>query len=244
MRILVTGGGGFLGSHLVERLESDGDDVFVARSADYDLTTMDDTPRLFADAGAELVFHLAAVVGGIGANRANPGRFWSTRTRSWASQLIEAAPHRLPKFVTSAPSAPTRSSRPSRSPRTTSGTATRRRRTRRTASPRRCCLVQVPRPTASSTASTRSSCSRPTCTGRGDNFDPQTSHVIPALIRKMRRAARATRSCSGATARRRASSCTSTTAPRRPRPAAERYDGAARSTSAPARRSRSVTWRT
>ena len=71
MRALVTGGGGFLGSHLVERLRSEDHDVFVARRAGYDLTSADDTARLFADAKPELVFHLAAEVGGIGANRAN-----------------------------------------------------------------------------------------------------------------------------------------------------------------------------
>ena len=50
MRVLVTGGGGFVGSHLVERLERGGDDVFVARRRDYDLTRWDDAERLFADA--------------------------------------------------------------------------------------------------------------------------------------------------------------------------------------------------
>ena len=75
-RTLVTGGGGFLGSHLVERLEAAGHDVFVARRRDYDLTRFDDAERLFAEARPELVFHLAAEVGGIGANRANPGRYW------------------------------------------------------------------------------------------------------------------------------------------------------------------------
>ena len=75
-RILVTGGGGFLGSHLVERLERDGHDVVSARRRDYDLTRPEDTARLFADSEPELVFHLAAEVGGIGANRANPGRYW------------------------------------------------------------------------------------------------------------------------------------------------------------------------
>jgi GDP-L-fucose synthase len=75
-RTLVTGGGGFLGSHLVERLEAAGHDVVVARRRDYDLTRWDDAERLFEDARPELVFHLAAEVGGIGANRANPGRYW------------------------------------------------------------------------------------------------------------------------------------------------------------------------
>jgi GDP-L-fucose synthase len=76
MRVLVTGGGGFVGSHLVERLTAAGDDVYVARRRDYDLTHWDDAERLFADARPERVFHLAAEVGGIGANRANPGRYW------------------------------------------------------------------------------------------------------------------------------------------------------------------------
>ncbi len=76
MTVLVTGGGGFLGSHLVERLRAEGGDPFVARRRDYDLTRWEDAERLFRDATPELVFHLAAEVGGIGANRANPGRYW------------------------------------------------------------------------------------------------------------------------------------------------------------------------
>ena len=75
-RTLVTGGAGFLGSRLVERLEDAGSDVFVPRRADYDLTRRDDAERLFHDADPEVVYHLAAEVGGIGANRANPGRYW------------------------------------------------------------------------------------------------------------------------------------------------------------------------
>ena len=76
MRILVTGGAGFLGSHLVERLRADGHDPFVARRQDYDLTLAGDTERLYRDAKPDLVFHLAGEVGGIGANRENPGRYW------------------------------------------------------------------------------------------------------------------------------------------------------------------------
>ena len=76
MRTLVTGGGGFLGTHVVERLQREGIDPVVARRREYDLTRWDDTERLFHHAKPDLVLHLAAEVGGIGANRANPGRYW------------------------------------------------------------------------------------------------------------------------------------------------------------------------
>jgi len=99
MRVLVTGGGGFLGSHLVERLEADGHDVVVARSADYDLTSMPDTARMFDDADAELLFHLAAEVGGIGANRANPGRYWYANLMMGANVLEQARLHATRKLV-------------------------------------------------------------------------------------------------------------------------------------------------
>ena len=99
MRILVTGGGGFLGSHLVERLESDGHDVMAARSADYDLTSMPDAARMFDDAGADLVYHLAAEVGGIGANRANPGRYWYSNVVMGANVLEQARLHQTAKLV-------------------------------------------------------------------------------------------------------------------------------------------------
>jgi GDP-L-fucose synthase len=99
VRALVTGGRGFLGSHLVERLEADGHDVVVARSVDYDLTAMDDTARMFDDGDAELVFHLAAEVGGIGANRANPGRYWFANLAMGANVLEQARLHSTPKLV-------------------------------------------------------------------------------------------------------------------------------------------------
>ena len=99
-RALVTGGGGFLGSHLVARLEDTGHDVFVARRRDYDLTRYDDTERLFEDARPELVFHLAAEVGGIGANRANPGRYWYANLMMGAHVLELARLHETRKVVT------------------------------------------------------------------------------------------------------------------------------------------------
>jgi GDP-L-fucose synthase len=98
-RALVTGGGGFLGSHLVERLERDSHEVIVARQADYDLTSMDDVARMFDDAGPDLVFHLAAEVGGIGANRANPGRYWYANLMMGAHVLEQARLHDTSKLV-------------------------------------------------------------------------------------------------------------------------------------------------
>jgi len=99
MRVLVTGGGGFLGSHLVERLRAEGIEPFVARRRDYDLTHEADTERLFADADPELVFHLAAEVGGIGANRANPGRYWYANLVMGANVLEQARVRGVAKSV-------------------------------------------------------------------------------------------------------------------------------------------------
>jgi GDP-L-fucose synthase len=76
-RVMVTGGGGFLGQAVVRRLEASGaTDVFVPRSRQYDLRTRAGIAAALADGNPRLVIHLAAVVGGIGANRDNPGRFF------------------------------------------------------------------------------------------------------------------------------------------------------------------------
>jgi GDP-L-fucose synthase len=90
-RVCVTGGGGFLGSFVVEELERRGcRDIFVPRRKQYDLTTTDGIERLFADARPQVLFHLAAVVGGIGANRHNPGSFFYANA-IMGIQLIEYA---------------------------------------------------------------------------------------------------------------------------------------------------------
>src|SRR5512138_17402 len=76
-RVVVTGGAGFLGGFVVDELRRRGArDVFVPRSAEYDLVDMEAVKRLYRDARPTLVLHLAAKVGGIGANRDNPGRFF------------------------------------------------------------------------------------------------------------------------------------------------------------------------
>jgi GDP-L-fucose synthase len=99
MRTLVTGGAGFLGSHLVERLEVAGHDVAVPRRREYDLTHEEDAVRLFRESSPELVFHLAAEVGGIGANRANPGRYWYANLAMGANVLEQCRLHEVPKLV-------------------------------------------------------------------------------------------------------------------------------------------------
>jgi len=99
VKVLVTGGGGFLGSYVVERFRAAGDEPFVARRADYDLTSPEDTARLFADAAPELVVHLAAEVGGIGANRANPGRYWYANLMMGAHVLEQCRSSGVRKLV-------------------------------------------------------------------------------------------------------------------------------------------------
>jgi GDP-L-fucose synthase len=74
-RVLVTGGGGFFGSFMVDALRARGANVFVPRSREYNLVEREACRRAIADSNAEIVFHLAARVGGIGANRDNPGLF-------------------------------------------------------------------------------------------------------------------------------------------------------------------------
>jgi GDP-L-fucose synthase len=76
-RVLVTGGGGFLGSHVIEKLRQAGcRNIFVVRSREYDLTKEDQVARLYREHPAQVVIHLAGLVGGIGANKNYPGQFF------------------------------------------------------------------------------------------------------------------------------------------------------------------------
>jgi GDP-L-fucose synthase len=89
-RVLVTGGNGFLGRQVVKRLEAAGALVTAPRHDDFDLRTREGVDGALAEARPELVVHLAAVVGGIGANRENPGRFFYDNA-IMGIQLMEAA---------------------------------------------------------------------------------------------------------------------------------------------------------
>ncbi|CUS37613.1 GDP-L-fucose synthase [Candidatus Nitrospira nitrosa] len=99
-RVVVTGGAGFLGSFVVDLLRDKGcRQIVVPRSKDYDLVQMDAVQRLYSDARPDLVIHLAARVGGIGANQANPGRFFYDNLMM-GTQLIEVGRQGgLKKFV-------------------------------------------------------------------------------------------------------------------------------------------------
>jgi GDP-L-fucose synthase len=89
-RVLVTGGNGFLGRQVVKRLEAAGALVTAPRHDDFDLRTREGVDGALAEARPELVVHLAAVVGGIGANREYPGRFFYDNAMM-GIQLMEAA---------------------------------------------------------------------------------------------------------------------------------------------------------
>lgn len=98
-KIAVTGGGGFLGSHLVAKLKEKSGGVFVPRSAEYDLRRAENIDRMYDDAAPDIVIHLAAIVGGIGANSKSPGSFFYDNLIMGA-QLIEMGRLRgLEKFV-------------------------------------------------------------------------------------------------------------------------------------------------
>ncbi|MEA2528014.1 MAG: GDP-L-fucose synthase [Thermomicrobiales bacterium] len=100
-RVMVTGGGGFLGRHVVQRLRTAGArEIFVPRSADYDLREGQAIDRALADGQPEIVIHLAAVVGGIGANRENPGTFFYDNAIMGIQLLERARRAGVAKFVT------------------------------------------------------------------------------------------------------------------------------------------------
>jgi GDP-L-fucose synthase len=183
-RVLVTGGAGFLGSPVCRLLRERGaSEVIVPRSAQYDLTDEAAVARLFEDARPDVVLHLAAEVGGIGANRDNPGRFFYANMAMGLHMVERARLSGVQKFV----QVGTVCSYPKFTPVPFSEASLWDGYPEETNAPygvaKKALLVMLD--------SYRDQYGFPgiflmptNLYGPRDNFDPQSSHVIPALIRK------------------------------------------------------------
>jgi GDP-L-fucose synthase len=182
--VLVTGGAGFLGLYVVEKLREAGcRDVIAPRSAEYDLTKEDDIKRLLKDTRPELVIHLAAVVGGIGANRKHPGSFFYKNLMMGVQLMEQARLHGVKKFV----GAGTICSYPKFTPVPFKEEDIWNGYPEETNAPyglaKKMLLVQA----EAYRAEYGFHAINPMLVnlyGPGDNFDPDSSHVIPALIKK------------------------------------------------------------
>lgn len=183
-RVMVTGGGGFLGTRVLKRLEDAGaTDVFVPRSRDYDLRTAEAVDRALADGQPDLVIHLAAVVGGIGANRKNPGRFFYDNAVMGIELMERSRRAGVGKFVQigTVCSYPALTPVPFREDDLWNGYPEE---------------TNAPYGVAKKMLLVQGQAYRQqygfdvihlipvNLYGPGDNFDPATSHVIPALIKK------------------------------------------------------------
>ena len=182
--VMVTGGGGFLGCHVVEQLRKESAKrVFVPRSATYDLRTWDGIERALDEAEPDVIIHLAAIVGGIGANRERPGEFFYDNLMMGV-QLMEAARRRtVPRYLTVGTicSYPKFTPVPFNEDDIWNGYPEE---------------TNAPYGLAKKMALVQSSAYRDqygfdavnamlvNLYGPGDNFDPGSSHVIPALIKK------------------------------------------------------------
>jgi GDP-L-fucose synthase len=98
-RVCVTGGAGFLGSFVVEKLKARGADVFIPTIEEYDLTQMDSIKKMYDDSNPDLVIHLAAQVGGIGANRQHPAEFFYNNLMMGVQLIHEAYERKIEKFL-------------------------------------------------------------------------------------------------------------------------------------------------
>lgn len=181
--IAITGGAGFLGSHLCRDLRRRGAKVFVPEKRDYDLREKSAVARMLGDSRAEIVIHLAAVVGGIGANREHPGRFFYDNAIMGIQLIEEARRFGVGKMVIigTVCAYPKFTPIPFREENLWRGYP------EETNAPyglaKKMLLVQSQ--AYRQEYGFNSIYLLPTnLYGPGDNFDPQTSHVIPALIKK------------------------------------------------------------
>lgn len=183
-RVVVTGGAGFLGSYVVEKLRARGcENIFVARKAQYDLVQIEAVRRLYADTQPDLVIHLAAVVGGIGANQRNPGRYFYDNLMMGTQLMEEARLHHVKKFIATGTicAYPKFTPVPFQEEELWNGYPEE---------------TNAPYGLAKKMMLVQSQAYREqygfnsifllpvNMYGMRDNFDPETSHVIPALIRK------------------------------------------------------------
>ncbi len=184
-RVTVTGGAGFVGQVLVQKLLARGvTDIFVPRRKDFDLTRHSDVVRLYKTANPEVVFHLAAEVGGIGANQAHPGRFFFANAAMGLHLIEEGRLHGVQRFIQAGTicAYPNDTPVPFREEDLWKGYPE---------------VTNAPYGIAKKSLQVMLAAYRAeygfdgvfvlpvNLFGPGDNFHPQTSHVIPALIRKM-----------------------------------------------------------
>lgn len=184
-RLTVTGGKGFLGNHLIKKLKEERacNNIFIADLPEYDLRNINDIKKMFNEQKPHIIIHLAAVVGGIGANKVNPGKFFYDNAIMGIQLINEAYLRKIEKFVAIGTicAYPKFTPVPFKEENLWDGYP------EETNAPyglaKKMLLVQVQ--AYRQQYGFNSIYLLPVnLYGPGDNFDPRSSHVIPALIKK------------------------------------------------------------